>query len=307
MKLLNQVVASALLLLTSTAVIANGDLTVIRIGAPGGNTDLYSSFMSNKLQDRGWNTEVIGFPDCKGAEQWIKNNPKKPVIYTIWSDDFVLPKVNSSHPRSCPGLTVNKDSLVTIITEGNHMICAIKDRSVEDFLKHKDAKVGIWNHPVQMSVAKDLLVDLDLSDTRLVGFARGADLMQALLSSDIDYMIISSENLARRIGANCFITTAPVEKAKTLPTIKDDLVSLVSVESISDSLTRVDTGLWPLYISYNTDIDQLRTDVSEVLKTTPEYKNNWSVAQPLGGFASGNSAADQWQKLNNFISSFVRK
>lgn len=294
---------SAMLASASLSAFAQ-DLNVIRIGAPGANSDLFTSVMASHLDSSGWKTNVIGFADCKGAEDWVLKNPTAPVMFTIWSDDFVLPQVSPEHPRNCPALTVNQDSLVTIINEGNHMICSIKDRSVNDFLTHKNAKVGIWNHPVQMSVARDVLADLKVPDAKLVGFARGADMMQALVASDIDYMILSSENLARRIDANCFITTAPVEKASTQPTIKNPQVTLVSIQELVNNPTRVNTGLWPLYISYNVDVHQLRQDVSEILKTAPEYKDRWTATQPLGGVASGDTPEKQWEKLNRFITSF---
>ena len=291
--------------LTSISMAAfSQDLTVVRIGAPGANADLFTAVMANHLRDMGWDTKVIGFPDCKGAEDWIQKNPNVPVMYTIWSDDFVLPVLSPEHPRNCPGLAVDEHSLVTIISEGNHMLCSINNKPARDVLKHNNAKIGIWNHPVQMSVAQDLIDDLKMPNARLVGFARGADLMQALVASDIDYMIISSENLARRIDANCVITTAPIEKTNDQYTIKDPSVKLVSVEELVNSPTRIDTGLWPLYVAYNVDMDRLRLDVSQVLKTANEYVSTWSTTQPIGGVAGGDSPEEQWLKLKKFLLSF---
>lgn len=299
---INSIVAMILLVLSPFAVASN--LTVIRIGAPGANTDLFTSVMSAHLAKQGWDTTVIGFPDCKGAEDWVVKNPTAPVMFTTWSDDFVLPQVDPSHPRNCPGLYVSEETLVTIIAESNHMICSIVDSSPDGFLAHNNAKVGIWNHPVQMSVARDLLKDLGVNH-RLVAFARGADMMQALVSKDIDYVILSSENMARNSNANCFITTAPTNVAAKQPTIKDPSVTLVSTESLAPSLTRIDTGLWPVYIAHNVaDMKKLRGDVSTILQTATEYAQLWSPVYRLGGVAGGDSVEKQWTKFNSFIESF---
>ena len=301
-KILKAITAFFVLLATSTAFATT--LTVIRVGPPGANTDLFTAVMAGRLAEQGWNTNVIGFADCKGAEDWVQKNPSVPVMFTTWSDDFVLPKIDPTHPRNCPGLPVSRDTLVTIIAESNHMVCSIKELSVTDFLKGSATRIGIWNHPVQMSAAKTLLLDLNVSH-KLVGYARGADMMQALVAGDVDYVIVSSENLVKNVNGNCIITTASSVVAKTQPTIKDPTTTLTSVEELSSSITRPGTGLWPIYVAYNvSDMKKLRDDVSLILKSASEYSNLWTPAYRLGGYAAGMPLEVQWEKFNNFISSF---
>lgn len=281
------------------------NLTVIRIGAPGANSDLYSTAMSAQLADRGWKTELIGFQDCKGAEHWVKNNPNKPVMYMTWSDDFVLPIIDSTHARACPLLAVNQATLVTPITKSYHMICS-KDPSytLDRLLTSEPAKIGIWNHPVQMQVLRDIVSDLKLSH-RIVGFARGADLMQAVVSNDVNYIVVSSENLIRNIGGQCVLTTAPKSIAVGMSDFKTGNRQ-TSIESLAPKLTRLGTGLIPVYVAYNTDMQKLRNDVALILNTSPEYKNIWSSSTSKAGIVAGQSAIEQWADFDKFINSFSR-
>lgn len=278
------------------------ELTVLRIGAPGGNSEIYTAAMSSRLNEKGWNTSIVGFADCKGAEQWVKNNPTKPVMFIHWSDDFILPIVDPNHPRSCAGLTVSETTLVTPITQSYHMICSKHETSAEKFLTKSNVKVGIWNHPIQTQVLKDLLSDLKL-DHKVVGFARGADLMQAAVSGDVDYIVLSSENLVRNIQGQCFITTAPLNKAKLMSDFRTNKTQ-VSIESLSKKLTRVGTGLSPVYVAYNVDMTQLRNNVVEILSNSPEYVNLWTSTTVKTGVMAGESPATQWKNFSKFIYSF---
>lgn len=280
------------------------DLTVLRIGAPGGGSDLYTAPMSARLKEKGWNTTLVGVLDCKGAEQWVKSNPNKPVLYLTWSDDFVLPVLQPDHPRACPSLGVSESTLVTPITQSYHMICSKTQVTVDQFLAHRNAKIGSWNHPVQTQILKDLLSDLKLPH-KVVGYARGADLMQALVSGDIDYVVVSSEGLVRNINGQCLITTAPVERAKQMSDFKTDQ-SQVSTESLGAKLTRRNTGLIPVYVAYNVDITRLRQDVADILSTSPEYSKIWSSSTLKAGIVAGQSPAAQWATFNSFINSFKK-
>lgn len=304
---MKQLFQSALAALLMTFVAASSyanNLTVLRMGAPGANTDFFTTPMAQHLKEKGWDTQVITFPDCKGAEAWVARNPNEPVLFMMWSDDFVLQKVQPSSPRNCPTLTVTKDTLVTIAAEGNHMVCSLGDLALSNFMdRTKTAKIGLWNHPVQMAVMQDLLNDLNL-DHKLIGFAKGADFMQALVAGDVGYLVVSSENLIRNVKGNCFLISADSSIASRIPTLKNSAETITSTQTFGTALKRANTGLWPVYVARNTDINKLRLDVSEILKTAPEYASAWTSAYRLGGFAGGDTHEQQWTKLNNFLNSF---
>lgn len=290
--------------LISTFTFASNPVTFLQIGAPGANSELYSNLMSSRLSDKGWDTSLLNFPDCKGAEEWVKRNPQKPVIFMTWSDDFVLPMIQPENARSCPALTISEKTLVTVINKSHHMVCSRGDLGLTEFMSSKPAKVGIWNHPVQTQVAKDLIKDLKL-EHKIVGFARGADLMQALVSSDVDYIVVSSENLIRGIGGQCFLTTASPALAKTMSNLKTNQMQ-TSVQSLGFKLSRSGTGLIPLYVSYNTDIARLRVDIADILNTSPEYNKLWTSINQKSGIVAGQTPAEQWTDFSSFLNSFKK-
>lgn len=282
------------------------DITVMRIGAPGANSDFYATVVGTHLQNRGWKTKTVSFLDCKGAEKWVRDNPREPVIYVTWADDFVLPSIDPNHPRSCPGLTLDQDSLVTPIVKSYHMVCSRNPVTAQTFLQHRDAKIGSWNHPVQMRIVRDALKDLDLSQTKLISFARGADMLQALVSGDIDYMVVSSENLVRNIGGQCFLTMAPRAQASRMSDFRTSGTQ-TSIESLVERPTWVGTGLIPLYVAYNVDIDRLRKDVVDIMSTSTEFQNLWSSSTVKSGVMTGITPEQQWQEFNRFLSQMKRQ
>lgn len=282
------------------------EITVMRIGAPGANSDFYATVIGNRLQDKGWKIRTVSFLDCKGAEKWVKDNPREPVIYVTWADDFVLPSIDPDHPRSCAGLTLDSASLVTPIVKSYHMICSKNPTTAQTFLQHKNAKIGSWNHPVQMRIVRDVLKDLDLNQMRLISFARGADMLQALVAGDIDYMVVSSENLVRNIGGQCFLTTAPKTQAAKMSDFRTNQTQ-TSIESLVARPTWTGTGLIPLYVAYNVDINKLRRDVVDILATTPEFQNLWSNSTVRSGVMTGITADQQWKEFNDFLSQMKRQ
>lgn len=290
--------------LISSFTFAADRLTFLQIGAPGANSELYSNLMSSRLSERGWDTSLLNFLDCKGAEEWIKKNPQKPVIFMTWSDDFVLPITQPENPRSCPALTISEKTLVTVINKSHHMFCSRGDLGLTEFMSSKPTKVGIWSHPVQTLVAKDLIKDLKL-EHKIVGFAKGADLLQALVSGDVDYIVVSSENLIRNIGGQCFLTTASPVLAKTMSNLKTTQAQ-TSVESLGFKLSRLGTGLIPLYVSYNTNIAALRIDIVDILNTSPEYSKLYTSINQKSGLVAGQSTAEQWSAFSSFLNSFTK-
>lgn len=291
--------------MTLTASFAS-ELTVMRIGAPGANSDFYASVIGSRLQEKGWKIKPVSFLDCKGAEKWVKDNPREPVIYVTWADDFVLPSIDPNHPRSCAGLTLDSKSLVTPIVKSYHMICSKNPATVQTFLQHKNAKIGSWNHPVQTRIVRDVLKDLDLQQMRLISFARGADMLQALVAGDIDYMVVSSENLVRNIGGQCFLTTAPKAQAAKMSDFRSNQPQ-TSIESLVSQPTWTGTGLIPLYVAYNVDIDRLRRDVVDILSTSTEFQNIWSNSTVRSGVMTGVTPDQQWKEFNDFLTQMKKQ
>lgn len=284
------------LLLLVTQLVMSQDLTVIRIGATGSVIETWTTPMSNRLQQLGWNTKLIGFPDCQGAEQWIKDNPTKPVMYMAYIDHFILPSINPNHPRLCSGLTASRDTLVSIGSRVYHNICGI-NRDLAGLRQDREPLVGTWNHPVQVAVVRAMLRDLGIT-ARVIEFPSAARMIQSLAARDIDYVVVSYENIVTAVGGRCFITTAPRElAAKT---------NKLSIADVVRNPTMPGTGAVPIYVAYNVPLDRLQKDVATVLNTAPEYTAMWGDSTFKAGMAAGRSQQQQWQEFQDYLAKFQK-
>jgi len=283
-----------LLMLISNLSFAGNDLTVIRIGMPGSVIETWTHPMASRLAERGWNTQLVGFPDCQGAEQWIKDNPAKPVMYMSYMDHFALPYVNPTHPRLCPSLKATEQSLVAMPSRVYHNICAI-DHSFNNLKTMSRPTVGTWNHPTQVSVVKALLKDLGV-EARVVEYASAAQMIQATAAKDLDFVVVSYENLVTNIGGQCFITTAPKELAKKQ--------NKLSVYDVVKKPSKPGTGAVPAYVAYNTDVPKLQQDMAVIFNTAPEYTSMWSTSNIKSGIAAGRTSKQQWQEFNEYLNNF---
>ena len=272
------------------------DLTVIRIGATGSVIETWTTPMSNRLQQLGWNTRLIGFPDCQGAEQWVQDNPTKPVMYMAYIDHFILPSINPNHPRLCAGLTVSENSLVSIGSRVYHNICGI-DKDLDALRRQPEALLGTWNHPVQVAIGRAMLKDLGVN-ARVVEFPSAARMIQSLAAKDIDYVVVSYENIVTAVGGGCFITTAP----KHLATRTNKL----SISDVVRNPSMPGTGAVPIYVAYNVNLPKLQKDVAQVLNTAPEYTAMWSDSTFRAGIAAGQTPRQQWQEFQDYLAKFKK-
>ena len=283
-----------LLALFSNLVFAGQDLTVIRIGAPGSVIETWTHPMASRLAEKGWNTQLIGFPDCQGAEQWIKDNPAKPVMYMAYMDHFALPYVKPDHPRLCPSLKASEQTLVAMPSRVYHNICAI-GRDFSDLKTMRNPIVGTWNHPTQVTVVKTLLKDIGV-EARVVEYASAAQMIQATAAKDLDFVVVSYDNLVTGIGGQCFITTAPKDLAKKQ--------NKISVYDVVAKPTRPGTGAVPAFVAYNTDVPRLQKDMAAIFNTAPEYTGMWSNSNIKSGIAAGKTAKQQWQEFTDYLNNF---
>lgn len=285
---------AGLFLLFSTQVFAAPELTVIRIGLPGSVIETWTHPMASRLAERGWKTQLVGFPDCQGAEQWIKDNPTKPVMYMAYMDHFALPYVKPDHPRLCPTLKATESTLAAMPSRVYHNICAV-GKNLGDLKSMHEPKIGTWNHPTQVMVVKTLLKDLSVQ-ARVVEYASAAQMIQATASQDLDFVIVSYENLVTNIGGQCFITTAPKDLAKKQ--------NKLSIFDVVPRPTRPGTGAVPAYVALNTDMTRLQKDMAEIFNSAPEYVNMWSNSNIKSGIAAGRTPKQQWQEFDEYLNNF---
>lgn len=245
-------------LLTINVVSAN-EINVLRLAPAGGGVAMWTDAITDTLNKNGYKTKVHAFKSCREGFNWFKNHSNEPIIYTSMSDYAILDMINPDHPAAC-GFETNEDTLVTINGRWWNFICGHKDSndSIQALQSSKNNRIGVWNFPVTHNVAKAHMESLGV-DGKVIGFASGRELMQAFVSKDIDYIILSTENMAKSLdNANCFATAA-----NTTNTSKY-MSDRVSYDSVTD-IPFNDFGLWFLTGAQNVDIEKIR----EIFKNNP--------------------------------------
>lgn len=234
-------------------------VNVLRAGPVGAGVSLWSEAIADTLRNNGYVVNTIGFANCKESSQWIKNHPDDPYVYMTFSDYSILDDIKPEHPAAC-GQTMQPDQLITIIGRWWNFICGrtgVND-SLEALVRTDGAKIGVWNYPVSHAVATAHMRTLG-SNGHVIGFASGKTMMTAFNTGDIDYIIMSSENLARSLNdANCFATAATSEDAAQY------MPGRVSYDTRED-VPFIGFGLWPMVVGDNVDIAAMR----EMFQTSP--------------------------------------
>lgn len=234
-----------------TASVQAQTINVLRLAPPGAGTAAWAEAISQTLTENGYRTNIVGFKNCQEGAKWLKDNPKEPVVAMNFSDPFLLNIAEPSNPAGC-NFPINQESLVAVAGKWYHFICGHADAGgLKGLLASDGAKVGSWNSPVQMKIVKDQLTDIGVKNFKVIGYAAGKDQLQSFVSRDTDYIILSSESLAKGLpNATCFATSAE-------PAIAAGM-ERTSYTELNPKVRHQDSGLWPIIVGYNVDIKNIR-------------------------------------------------
>lgn len=295
---MKKILTSVCMSLALSASVAATELTNIVVGPPGGTVDLLSLPLGKYLNDKkGWEVTQKRFVDCKGLSAYLKNNPNDPVVITMWYDDAILAELQPDHPRVCPDVKLEQDTVVTIASTLYHNICTINNESFQDLKNMENPRIVSWNHPVQVMIVEDMVRDLQLKNPKVIYLKSAKELYGAVKSGDVDFMIGSTPSAFADLNGKCFFTMAPSAEAAKLSDLKGG--TRISIEDVVSTPTRIGTGLQPVYVAYNVDIDKLRNDIVDILKTEPEYLKMYTVQAPAG-LVVGLTPEQQWQQLQTY-------
>ena len=215
-------------------------INVLRGGPVGAGVGLWAEAISDTLQKNGREAKIVGLQDCRQVSKWIQSNPGKPYVFMTYSDYAILDQIKPDHPAAC-GYTVDASNLVTIAGRYWHFICGKKGENDSlTYLRVNDGlKIGVWNHPIGQTVLQEQMKTLGTS-AKVIGFASGKQMLTAFNTGDIDYIVLSSENLVGSLkNPSCFATAADTFTAKAhMP----DRVSYDQVEK----MPFLNYGLWPM-------------------------------------------------------------
>ena len=264
------------------------EINVLRFNPPGGNVAIWADAAVQTLKEAGWDVTLRGFKSCRDARAWYDKNPKAPIVYMIWTDYAVMDMIDINNPAGC-GFETSEKTLVGIVGRWWNFICAKEDKaSMASLMDKTPGKIGVWSYPIQLGVAKAQMKALAPSKT-VVGVYSPKSMLQAFSSGDLDYLIMSSENMADGVNCKRFGTSASIENAeKHMP-------GRVSYETFK-GVPFIGYGIYPYFAAENTDIEAIRMlfkeHPSELFKKMeigliPESKSVHEQIQDLKSIAHG--------------------
>lgn len=228
----------------------SNEINVLRGAKPGAGTAAWTDAVNQTLIENGFKTNLMGFNTCQDAAKWVEANPDKPYISVAFSDNLLLGMVDSDNPAAC-NLPVTNSSLVAITGTWYHFICGQGEYDLEYLVSDKPKKIGSWNHPVQFKIVQDQMQDIGATNGNIIGYAAGKDLMQAFVSKDIDYIVLSSENLAKSLpNVECIAASMPTELANSF--------GRVAYEELNPNVRHNHSGLFPVIVGEHIDMDKVR-------------------------------------------------
>lgn len=248
-------------------------INVLRGGPVGAGVGLWAEAVADTLQKNGREAQIVGLQDCRQVSKWIQTNPGKPYAFMTYSDYALLDELKPDHPAAC-GYKVDASNLVTIAGRWWHFICGKKNENDSlTYLRTNDGlKIGVWNHPVGYTVLQQQMKKLGTS-AKVIGFASGKQMLTAFNTGDIDYIVLSSENLVGSLkNPSCFATAADTFTAKAhMP----DRVSYDQIEK----MPFLNYGLWPMIAAGGgVDVELLRAEFAT--RPSKTYKDLVSYLVP---------------------------
>lgn len=286
---------SVMLLVTLPALAAK-EITIVRPSAPGGSAEQWSIPLKSALEKKGYAVDYKGFNSCREAVSWIKNNPKKPMIWHYNLDQYVSVMSGDQFKNldSFCDLPASRENLITLTTMHYYQVCLIpkdKNQTFEDLVANRDLKVGFYNHPINAIAVQGMLKDLGLSHAKPVGFPGGKFILQAQVSGDVEAAVWSNNKTVATVGGKCVTTTSS----------KDS--SVTSLKKVNSTSRWIDTGMISYYGGQNFDRKQLTSDLLDIFAKDEAFGKLFE-GYDRAGVAAGESEKTQWERVLKYVKNF---
>jgi len=227
-------------------------IQILRLNKPGGNAEKIILSIEEELRINGINAEIKTFNNCKEGYDWFIKNKDKPIITRINMQNAVLKEINPNHGSVCK-FEANEETVVKVFNKFWPFYCGKRGiNDTIDDLRKGSIKVGIWNDYITKSIIAEQLKVIN-PEAKIIPFTSTSTMEQAFISNDVNYLVYANlGSLKDNDIYNCFASSASSE------TINKYNLSFTSIDSI-DNVSFINTSGFDLIISYNTDIDKLRS------------------------------------------------
>ena len=273
-------------------------ITVLLQSAPGGLYDVSNRALIDKLSAAGIKTDYQRVTGCKGAEAWLKNNPGRPVIMSVVVEEEVNRRLNPKADNACD-LNFTKDRILSASIVTNISMCSMlpEDQALQKLLKGRSV-IAATNVPSTNSQLLNGLIRSLNIDAKSVVVQGQAKLMQALISGDVDFVVLGNVQNAVASGARCFLTTGDKAEAQR--------VGRTSLATISANNPWIDAKQFYTFYGANLDRSRIVPIVIDTVRTHPDIQKNLATGFRLAGQPSGANADQEWQQIERHIQQYLK-
>jgi hypothetical protein len=292
-------VAGVVIGLGSCAVLASEPVNIVTSFPPGGLSEKVNMMLEGSLQAAGYKTNMVRFDNCKSAENWIKQNPKKPVVFDWPLVNQALSISEPKNPTAC-SVPLNQESVVTIAFRTQFQVCAMN--SPENAMARWRAgtgRLGITATPgIHKAMAEQIVAEL-APDTKIIMYKGNPALVQALASREIEFAgQFSNASSVMSAGAKCFLTLGDRSKAAKLGS--------VSVDDIKKNSSVAGQGYLTAIVGYNIDVNKIRPVVVKGIKDSDDFKKHFATGADPGGLVIGQNPEQQWREVESYLNKFKK-
>jgi hypothetical protein len=265
---------------------------------PGGTKQAQIQALQEKLEAAGHTIEVVNTNSCRSAENWIKRNPGKPVITSHSIEDAAYGKNFPGTEHSCD-IPLTRESLIAVASTAYLNVCSMDSvtAGLEKF-KRGGNKIAVTYFPYGINeyLATGLVKNLKLENTRVVKYPDGAKTIQALVSRDVDFVLMSSAHLVTKSGGNCFMTLAPRNQARD---------GILSLEEFSPGNAWVGKSHTFTFVGFNLKNKSIIRKITvDTINTHATFTSQFQLNAHKVGVAAGQTEEQQWRWVDNALKGY---
>jgi hypothetical protein len=298
MKLYRFILGSVVVLL-SCAALASEPVNIVTSFPPGGFSEKVNQILESSLQAAGYKTNMVRFDNCKSAENWVKQNPKKPAVFDWPLVNQALSITEPSNPAAC-AVPLNQESVVTLAFRTQFQLCAmISPENAMARFRAGTGRMGVTATPgIHKAMAEQIVADLG-PDTKIVMYKGNPALIQALASREIEFAgQFSNASSATAAGAKCFLTLGDQSKAAKLGS--------TSVDAIKKNSSVAGMGYLTTIVGYNIDPAKVRPVIIKAIKENNDFKKHFATGADPAGLVIGQTPEQQWREVEVYLNRYKK-
>lgn len=268
---------------------------LVHSAAPGGSKQAQIQALKEQMESQGRAVEVVNTNSCRTAENWLKANPGKSAITVHSLEDVAYNRINPGTEQSCD-IPFTRESLIAVASTAYMNVCGMDDPTASlNKLRQGGSRIGVTFFPFGINeyLAEGLVRNLSIPYTKIVKYRNGSAVLQALISRDIEFVMMSSAHLVAKSGGRCFLSTAPKNR------IKDPEV--VSLESLDPKNLWIGKSHTFTYVGFNVPKNDMRKIVIDTINRHPTFVLQFDNNASKVGVAAGDSELQQWQWVENML------